>query len=176
MPRSWREIQKWTVIPSLSMVNNYCTHPGFIGAFAEIGRSYRPQEYDRVLFSYHGLPQNHLFKADPSKQYCMKKPDCCHTLNAQNRHCYRAQCHATTRALSNALELRDYTICFQSRLGNDPWTQPYAEDTIRRFAKEGYRRLLVFAPSFTCDCLETIFEIGKEYTESFTSKGVRSSL
>ena len=164
-------LKDWAVIPALTMVNNYCTDPGFIRAFAEIGHTYAPHTYDHVLFSYHGLPERHLIKADFKGGYCLKTPGCCDTLNSRNRHCYRAQCYATTRALTEALHLNKYSICFQSRLGSDPWTQPYTEETIRRCAKQGVKRLLVFAPSFTCDCLETILEIGKEYAEVFKQEG-----
>ena len=164
-------VKTWNVIPSLTMVNNYCTDPGFINAFAEIGRSCRPQDYDHVLFSYHGLPERHLKKADSTGLHCLQKTGCCASLGPLNRHCYRAQCYATTRALADALQIDDYTICFQSRLGNDPWTQPYAEETIRKCAQKGYKRLLVFAPSFTCDCLETIYEIAQEYAGVFKQEG-----
>ncbi len=164
-------LRHWTTIPCVKMVNNYCTNPGFIEAFAEIGRSYAPNGYDQVLFSYHGLPERYLKKADTSGQHCLQRKGCCEALTHQNRHCYRAQCYATTRALAEALEVKNYTICFQSRLGNDPWAQPYAEETIRRCARAGQKRLLVFAPSFTCDCLETILEIGKEYAEVFKHEG-----
>ncbi len=164
-------IKDWMVIPHLTFVNNYCTDAGFINAFAEVGRSYAPHEYDHVLFSYHGLPERHLTKADSSGQLCLKQKNCCASWNNQNRYCYRAQCYATTRALAEALDLKEYSICFQSRLGNDPWTQPYTEETIRQCAEKGMKHLLVFAPSFTCDCLETILEIGKEYAEVFKHAG-----
>jgi ferrochelatase len=76
-------------------------------------------------------------------------------------------------AIAENLELssHDYSVCFQSRLGKAVWIQPYASERIVQLAEEGKKRLLVFCPSFVCDCLETIFEIGEEYTHLFKEKG-----
>lgn len=165
-------IRNWTVIPPLSFVNNYATESAFLDAFAEIGRRHHPENYDKVLFSFHGLPERHLQKADKHNM-CLKSPDCCQTLTAKNQYCYRAQCFATARGLADRLAIptEQYRITFQSRLGKDPWAQPYTEQTVRELAANGVRKLLVFAPAFTADCLETIYEIKEEYRELFEECG-----
>ena len=104
---------------------------------------------------------------------CLETPTCCQTFSKKNQYCYRAQCYATARGLAERLRLQEdhYFVSFQSRLGKDPWTQPYTEQTIRDWAHQGIRRILVFAPAFTADCLETIYEIGEEYLEIFQEEG-----
>lgn len=74
---------------------------------------------------------------------------------------------------SKALGLKEekYSLCFQSRLGKEPWLQPYTGDVIKNLARQGKKRVLVFCPSFVCDCLETIHEIGVEYAEEFKQAG-----
>ncbi len=165
-------IKGWEVIPSLSFIQDYPTDPGFIDAFAAVGRRYHPERYDRILFSFHGLPERQVQKVDVSGK-CLRSDSCCAGLCATNKNCYRAQCFATARSLAAQLELSsdDYQVCFQSRLGKDPWVQPYTEDCIRALAKDGARRILVFAPAFTADCLETSVEIGIEYAELFRELG-----
>ena len=64
-----------------------------------------------------------------------------------------------------------YTICFQSRLGKDPWVQPYTSEVVAKLAKEGKKRLLVFCPAFVADCLETVYEVTQEYGEEFKALG-----
>ncbi len=86
---------------------------------------------------------------------------------------YRAQCHATARLIAAELNLsaEKYTVCFQSRLGRDPWIKPYSDYVIKDRAKAGDKRLLIFAPAFVSDCLETLYEIAVEYDELFKANG-----
>lgn len=167
-----RILGKWQTIPPVELVNSYHDLPGMIAAFAANGRAKGIDNYDHVLFSYHGLPQRQLLKAD-EQAHCLKAKDCCATLGEKNRFCYSAQCHATTAALVGELGLTEgqYTTTFQSRLGRAEWIRPYTSDVIHDLAKKGLKRLLVFCPAFTADCLETIFEIGEEYREEFIEAG-----
>lgn len=161
------------VIPALELINSYCTYAPMIELFAENARKKHDlAHYDHILFSYHGLPQRQLRKADTFR-HCLERADCCDTLTPVNQFCYSAQCYATTRALAERLGLRreQYTVCFQSRLGREPWTQPYTVQVIENLAKSGVKRLLVFCPAFTADCLETLIEIGEEYREDFEKWG-----
>lgn len=160
------------VIPSLFFIEDYYDHPAFIEVFSRHGQQFDISSYDHILFSYHGLPQRQLLKAD-SANHCLQIPTCCDRIFEGNRHCYRAQCYATTRALAGKLGLGDeqYTTCFQSRLGKDPWAQPYTSTVLEERARKGDRRLLVFSPSFVADCLETIIEVGYEYREEFLALG-----
>lgn len=164
-------VRKWQVIPEIEFINNYCNHPAFIKAFADTGNRYHPGQFDHILFSFHGLPQRQIVKADYGNQ-CLKGM-CCESFTTANANCYRAQCFETARHLARTMEipLENYTVCFQSRLGKDPWIEPYSDAVIRKLAGEGKKRLLVFAPAFTSDCLETLYEIGIEYDELFQKHG-----
>lgn len=168
-----RLLSKEQVIPALRFINSYCDHPDFIEAILERAKEHNINEYDHVLFSYHGLPVRQLIKGDRSKQHCQKQPNCCQTLTDANQYCYSAQCYATTQALATALGLQtnQYTTCFQSRLGRDPWVQPYTSDVLKERAKAGDKKLLVFCPAFVADCLETTIEISEEYQEEFEELG-----
>ncbi len=165
-------VRGWQLIPKMTFVDNFHEHPMFLDAFAERGRQHLEKEdYDEVIFSYHGLPERQIRKGD-STGTCLKG-DCCATLHPENRLCYRAQCFATSRDLAQRLGLQphQYTVCFQSRLGADTWLQPYTEDVIKDLIKRGKKRVLAFSPAFVADCLETTIEIGEEYREEFEKLG-----
>jgi protoporphyrin/coproporphyrin ferrochelatase len=164
-------LKDWQVIPKLTLINSYYDHPALIEAFCTRAREQQIESYDHILFSFHGLPERHIRKADPT-QTCLK-PNCCQSNCGNQSFCYKAQCYATARAIAKRLSLSstDYTVCFQSRLGKDPWIQPYALETIEQRAACGDKRLLVFSPAFVCDCLETTCEIGLEYAHEFRARG-----
>jgi ferrochelatase len=176
-------VKTWQIIPEMVYVQSFFEHPQFIEAFAEIGRKYlQSQDFDHILFSYHGLPERQILKGDHSGtclkeayQYPEKEAEanCCATLHAHNRSCYRAQCFATSRMLAEELGIKpeQYTVCFQSRLGKSPWLKPYTEDIVKKIVKEGKKKVLAFSPSFVADCLETTIEIGEEYKEVFIHEG-----
>lgn len=167
-----RVLAKKEVIPAVRFINSYPDYGPMIEIFAENASNYDIGTYDHVLFSYHGLPQRQLRKAD-EQNHCLKSPDCCRTLSVKNRFCYSAQCYATTAALVKKLGLKEgsYTTCFQSRLGKEVWAQPYTSEIVEQRAKKGDKRLLVFCPAFVADCLETTIEISTEYQELFHEKG-----
>jgi ferrochelatase len=154
--------EMWNV-PELSTVGAFYEHPDYIAALAASARPcLREFKPDHVLFSYHGLPERQVRKSDTSGSHCLSSDDCCAAIGAANRHCYRAQCFATTRALAAALEIDDgrHSISFQSRLGRIPWIRPYTDHVLPELAAQGARRLAVLCPSFVADCLETLEEIG----------------
>jgi ferrochelatase len=167
-----RLLSKRQVIPSLKLVNSYYDDPRLIDGFVENSKKFDLETYDHVLFSFHGIPQRHMRKADDCG-HCLKVENCCNTISISNQFCYSAQCHATAQAIVEKLGLSkdQYTICYQSRLGNDPWMQPYTSDIIEERAKKGDKRMLVFCPAFVADCLETTIEILDEYKEEFIEKG-----
>lgn len=167
-----RVLSKEQAIPKLRFVNAFYDHPDFIAAIVDRSKEHDIDSYDHILFSYHGLPVRQLVKADIGN-HCNQSKDCCLTISDKNQHCYSAQCHATTRALVKALGLKDgqYTTCFQSRLGKDPWVEPYTTDVLRARADAGNKRLLVFCPAFVADCLETTIEVSVEYKEEFEEMG-----
>ena len=166
-----KEIQNWLVFPKVIFLNHYCDHPSLINAFYERSTQYDLSAYDHILFSFHGLPERHIRKADPTGQ-CLS-PACSTRCGQTHSFCYKAQCQATAHALASRLSLResDYTLCFQSRLGKEPWLQPYIKDVLQACVHKGQKKLLVFCPSFVCDCLETTCEIAHEYQGEFKKMG-----
>jgi protoporphyrin/coproporphyrin ferrochelatase len=166
-----RIVSKWPVVPEMEFVNSYCNDAGYIRAFSEIGKTHRPENYDHVLFSFHGLPERQILKADVHG-HCLKD-NCCAVLGEKNASCYRAQCYETARLIAQQLQVEpgNYTVCFQSRLGKTPWIKPYSDEVIEDLAKQGKKRLLAFSPAFTSDCLETLYEIAVEYDELFKKHG-----
>lgn len=173
-----RVLTKKQVISGLRFINSYPGYEPMIDIFVENSRPFGPGSYDHILFSYHGLPERQLRKADAESgqnSHCLQSPDCCRTLSVKNQFCYAAQCHATTAALVKKLDLTEgcYTTCFQSRLGRDSWVQPYTSRVIGERAKHGDKKILVFCPAFVADCLETTIEVLVEYREEFLAKGGR---
>ncbi|KQM74648.1 ferrochelatase [Pedobacter sp. Leaf216] len=166
-------VSKWPTVPPISFVNSFHDNELMIKVFAENAKKHNVESYDHVLFSFHGLPERQLLKCDHTGSYCLKTADCCQTLNDTNKFCYSAQGHDTARLIAKELNLtRDqYTVCFQSRLGKEPWVQPYTTDVLKKLAAEGKKRLLVFSPAFVADCLETLYEITVEYHEEFKTLG-----
>lgn len=162
---------KWQVIPKLSFEGPFFNHPKLLEAIAQNAEKWTSQhEYDHYLFSYHGLPERQIYKAEIDT---CKLGDCCNVCDSKNLYCYRAQCFETTRLVVEKLNLPSdkVTTVFQSRLGKDPWIQPYAEDTLKLLASEGKKRVLAFSPAFVADCLETTLEVGETYKEEFVELG-----
>lgn len=165
-----KEVSKWWVIPEIKFVGQYYDHPKFIDAIIDRASKYKLDEYDHILFSYHGLPTRQVDKVY-NEGLCSDR-DCEHEITQENQYCYKATCYATTRLLAEKLQLEenDYTVCFQSRLDKN-WLEPFSDKVVEQKAKEGARKLLVFSPAFTADCLETVIEIGDEYQEIFEEHG-----
>jgi ferrochelatase len=168
--------EPWDALP-VRVVPAFHDHPGFLDAFAQVARPVIAEaRADHVLFSYHGLPERHMRKSDPSGSHCLASAGCCDVLTDVNRHCYRAQCFATTRALAERLGLAPggYTVSFQSRLGRTPWIKPYTDLVLPELAKKGVKRLAVMCPAFVADCLETLEEVGLRAKEQFVESGGES--
>jgi ferrochelatase len=165
-----RVIRSWWVIPELRIISQYYDHPTFIEACAERGRKYNHLEYDHILFSYHGLPERQVDKV--YNEGVCSDHDCENEITEENKYCYKATCYATTRLLAEKLNIpkEKYTVCFQSRL-DKKWLEPFSDKVVEECAKKGMKKILVFSPAFTADCLETIIEIGDEYQEIFHKHG-----
>lgn len=138
-----------------------------------IQRDLNKDNYDYLLFSYHGVPERHIKKSDVTKSHCKINGSCCNTPSAAHEFCYRHQCYQTTKNVAKTLGLEEgkYGTSFQSRLGRDPWLQPYTDATIDGLAQKGIKNLAVVTPAFVSDCLETLEEIGMEAAESFHENG-----
>ncbi len=144
--------------------------PAFLDATAaRVRESMEPG--DHVLFSYHGLPERHLTRADPTGSHCLQSADCCEKPSAAHGTCYRHQCRETTRALVTRLGIERYSISFQSRLGRLPWLRPYTDEVLAELPAQGVRHLTVAGPAFTADNLETLEEIGMRGRETFLGAG-----
>lgn len=166
-------VSKWPTIPQISFVSSFHDNKLMIETFADNAKRYQPETYDQILFSFHGLPERQLIKCDHSGHHCLKSADCCSQLTDVNKSCYSAQCHDTARLIAEELNISadKYAVCFQSRLGKEPWVQPYTSDTLKDLAAKGKKRLLVFCPAFVADCLETLYEVSVEYHEEFRALG-----
>ncbi len=169
--RTLKIISKWWVIPELSIINQFYDDEGYIASFAEIGKRYNINDYDHVLFSYHGLPERQVDKAHSDGKPCSAH-NCENEITEENKFCYKAVCYATTRLLAERLNIpkEKYTVSFQSRL-DEKWLKPFSDKVIVEQAKRGAIKLLVFSPAFVADCLETIVEIGIEYQHLFVKNG-----
>ncbi len=166
-------MRSWQYFPQVTFVNSYCDDEEMCETFADHGRQYPIEEYDHVLFSYHGLPVRQLGKVDPTGT--LKCPDsgCESCKETKKTYCYLSQCYATSRAIAAKMGITKerYSVCFQSRLGKTPWIQPYTSDTLHQMADRGFKKLLVFSPAFVADCIETLDEIRVEYANEFKALG-----
>jgi len=165
-----RVIRTWWVIPELKFISQYYDHPTFIEACAERGRKHNFSDYDHILFSYHGLPERQVDKV--YDEGLCSDHDCENEITEENKYCYKAVCYATTRLIAGQLNIpkEKYTVCFQSRL-DKKWLEPFSDKVVEACAGKGMKKILVFSPAFTADCLETIIEIGDEYQEIFHKHG-----
>jgi ferrochelatase len=159
---------------ALDVLPPFYDQPEYLEALAESARPYLEQGFDHLLLSYHGLPERHLHKSDPTGSHCLKGDDCCQRASgAVLASCYRAQCLRSSEGLIAQLGLRDeqWSMSFQSRLGRAKWIEPYTDATIEALARQGVKKLLVMCPAFVADCIETLEEIGDEGCAEFRAAG-----
>lgn len=145
----------------------------YIQLISESIQKHHPEEYDQVLFSYHGIPIRHLKKSDPTGSHCALVENCCEVANECHTTCYKHQTLKSTQLVKDVLGLKpeQYRTTFQSRLGSDPWIQPFTDKTLEKLPAEGIKKLLVICPAFVSDCLETLEEIAEEGEEIFKENG-----
>ncbi len=157
----------------LDIVPAFFDHPRFLEASVEaIAPTLQEANAERTVFSFHGLPERQVRKADTSGSHCFATPDCCDDESALH-FCYRAQCLATTRLLGEALVIpeEERVPAFQSRFGRDRWIKPHTDRELARLGEEGVRRVAVITPAFVADCLETLEEIGIRGAATFEEHG-----
>lgn len=163
-------IRKWWVIPEIEVITQFYDSEGYLDSIVDRAKEFDLKEYDRIMFSYHGLPDRHVDKVYDTG-LCSDQP--CETeLNEFNKFCYKATCYETTRLIAQRMGLveNQYTVSFQSRL-DKKWLTPFSDQVIEDWAREGAKKILVFSPAFVADCLETLVEIGVEYHEDFQKMG-----
>lgn len=175
--RALDEIGTRVNIPAVAVAPAFYDQPGFVDAQAAIAASLIDEhEPDHVLFSYHGLPEKQIRSSDATGTWCLAAETCSSTITAANNYCYRAQSHATTRAIAARLGLDpdSFSTSFQSRLAGQKWIEPYTDRVIVDLYERGVRRLAVLTPSFTTDCLETLEEIGIRLRNQWSELGGES--
>ena len=145
----------------------------YIEALVESAQPWLKQDYDHLVFSYHGVPERHIRKDDSTGQHCLKSSDCCQTASPAHKTCYRHQIFRTTECFVKLAEIPEdkYSLGFQSRLGRAKWLEPNTLDVLKKLAKDGAKKVLVICPSFVSDCLETLEEIGISAKEEFIAAG-----
>jgi ferrochelatase len=160
----------------LEVAPPFFDNPHYLRAQADLIQQNLQQPWDHLLLSFHGLPERHLIKADPTGTHCLQSPDCCEVASNAHQTCYRHQAFETSRKLTAMLNVDPdrYTISFQSRLGRLPWLSPYTDETLIDLAQQGVRNLVVACPAFIADNLETLEEIGIAGRARFLDAGGES--
>jgi ferrochelatase len=162
----------------LNVLQPFYQEPAYIDALVASTTPWinADEGFDHVLFSYHGLPEIHLTKADPTGNHCLKRDDCCQVASPAHATCYRFQVLRTTeRFVAKAgLKPEQYSVAFQSRLGRAKWLEPSTVNTLEKLAQSGVKKLLVMCPAFVTDCLETLEEIALQGSETFEQAGGES--
>lgn len=137
-------------------------------------------DYDKLVFSYHGIPERHVRKTDPTNKHKKFVTDemCCEVGTPESEFCYRTHCYETTRLVVEHLQIpKDkYYVTFQSRLAGDKWLEPYTDIVLNNFPKQGIKKVAVVTPAFVTDCLETLEEIAMRANEEFIEHGGESFL
>jgi ferrochelatase len=157
-----------------SILQPFFDQPEYVQALVDSARPHLQQAHDHVLLSFHGLPERHLHKLDPTRSHCLKGADCCQTAPAEVlATCYRAQCIQSAEAFAKLMGIPDgkWSVSFQSRLGRAKWIEPYTEARLDELAAKGVKKLLVMCPAFVADCIETLEEIGDRGAEQFKAAG-----
>jgi len=156
----------------LTTIKPYYNNVDYITALAESIKPYLQHDFDKILFSYHGIPERHIRKSDITKSHCLTSSDCCEVDSPAHDYCYRHQVRVTTKLVTQQLNIQvdKYEISFQSRL-NDKWLKPFTDIRLEEMPKEGIKKLLVICPAFVSDCLETLEEIAERGKESFLQAG-----
>ncbi len=166
-------IKKHKLDVKLTVIEPFYDKPDYIKALVESARPYLEQEYDHLVFSYHGLPESHITKLDGSGSHCLKVEACCQQPHPAHKTCYRHQVMATTHAFAQqaGLDSSHYSVAFQSRLGRAKWLGPNTEDRLKELAQSGAKNVLVICPAFVTDCLETLEEIAIRGQQVFSEAG-----
>ncbi|MEO6069411.1 MAG: ferrochelatase [Chitinophagaceae bacterium] len=160
----------------LSTIKPFFDEVDYINALCSSIQPHLENEYDQILFSYHGIPERHILKGDVTGKHCLQVPNCCDVPSEAHQFCYRHQCWKTTNLVVEKLGIpKDkWGFSFQSRLGRDPWLKPYTAKRLEELPNEGVKKLIVVCPAFVSDCLETLEEMGEEGKEIFLHAGGES--
>jgi ferrochelatase len=158
----------------LSLLPPFYDQPEYLDALVQSVKPHLQQGFDHLLLSFHGLPERHLHKTDPTGKHCLQGSDCCRLAPPEVlATCYRAQCLRSAERFAERLGLAQgqWSVSFQSRLGRAKWIEPYTEARLDELAAQGVKKLLVMCPAFVADCIETLEEIGMRGREQFIEAG-----
>lgn len=158
----------------MEVLQPFYNHPDYIRVMSQfLKKQLEGFDYDQLLFSYHGIPERHIYKSDTTQSHCKIDGTCCEISSEAHKTCYRHQCFETTKAIVKELGIdkSKYRNSFQSRLLKDPWLRPYTDYELERMADEGIKKLAVITPAFVSDCLETLEEIAMEGRHEFLERG-----
>ncbi len=168
-----RVLKRFSQEINLTIIPPFYNEEAYLDALAASATEKLEWNYDHLLISFHGLPERHLKKADPTGEHCLKVEDCCNKASTAHTTCYRHQVLHIANELVKRLNIpKDkYSVAFQSRLGVDSWLKPSTAGEIVRLAEEGTKKLAVYCPAFVSDCLETLEEIAIQGKEMFIEAG-----
>ena len=148
-----QELRHWRAVPELRFINEYHDHPAYIAALGDSVRAFQTEHGvpDKLLMSFHGIPQEYADKGDP----------------------YPCQCELTAELLAKHLGLEpvQWQFSYQSRLGPKDWLKPYTDRTLESLGRQGVKNVQVVCPGFSADCLETLEEIAMENRDVFLEAG-----
>ena len=146
-------IPKQRNLPGLSIIRDYYQHPLYIQALAQSVRDFRAEHgvSEKLLMSFHGIPQPYADKGDP----------------------YADRCRITGQLVAAELGLAEdeWAISFQSRFGKQEWVKPYTDALLTEWAEQGVKSVQIMSPAFSADCLETLEELAIQNAELFLSQG-----
>ena len=171
-----RLCKKYHVTQKITTLPIFYNNPFYIDALVLSAKKWLAEDYDHLLFSYHGLPLSHLRKADPTGCHCLT-PYCCEQSSSfVHKTCYKRHILQTTKAFVEKASISDdrYSIAFQSKVGKSKWMEPYTEKQVVALANKGVKKLLVICPSFVVDCLETLEEVDMRLRDTFIKAGGES--
>ena len=165
-----RLLSKRWVVPKIKFINQFYDNEKFIDAWIDKASKFDTESYDKVIFSYHGIPNSHVDNV--YQDSACTDHNCETAITENNKFCYKATTYETTKILAERLNIPDdkYIVTYQSRLTNK-WLSPFTDEVLESLPKDDKKNVLVFSPAFTADCLETIIEIGDEYKELFEESG-----
>ena len=158
----------------LALLPPFFNQPEYLDALVQSVKPHLEQDYDHLLLSFHGLPERHITKLDPTGNHCFKNGNCCQIASPEVLAvCYRAQCMRSSAEFAKLIGIPDgkWSVSFQSRLGRAKWIEPYTEAHLAELAGQGVKKLLVMCPAFVADCIETLEEIGDRGAEQFKEAG-----
>ena len=157
---------------NFSISSSFYNKSGYIKSLSESIKTYLPSNFDYLLFSYHGIPERHVRKMDPTMSHCLNNKNCCNLESEAHKYCYKHQVLTTSKLCAEKLGLEkdQWGVSFQSRIGPG-WLQPFTDKVLEEFPQKGIKNIAVVCPAFTADNLETLEEVDIRARETFLDSG-----